>query len=343
MDFTVVEDNFFYYLYWMKERMDIFWRKLEDSPVSIQKDLIAETKIWTNDAILVKHKFTNVYRCLDRVSQYLIKEIIYNGKAYTQKDMIFRIILFKHFNKIETWELLLKEFGDITCQVSFTAISDFIDTLPSDIVIYSNAFMLTASFMRSENLIKKMGINRSDPKHREYTKIFDYYLNKEGYYEKILSAVSLKHLTGILSDICAVGPFLSMQYAIDLNYSELFDFDENEFVIAGVGALRFLDQAFTFKKSKGIYEELVYWISQNIEDLRKEYSQKRSIDLTFRPLPGRNPTLIDLQNCCCESFKYLKGIKDMSQFGGGKRIKQVYSENKQKITYVFPNKWGKVL
>lgn len=34
-----------------------------------------------------KYRFTNVYRCLDRVSQYLLRQVIYNGKQYEPEDM----------------------------------------------------------------------------------------------------------------------------------------------------------------------------------------------------------------------------------------------------------------
>ena len=35
-----------------------------------------------------------------------------------------------------------------------------------------------------------------------------------------------------------LGPFLAFQYAIDLNYSTLIDFNESDFVVAGPGAAR---------------------------------------------------------------------------------------------------------
>ncbi len=67
-----------------------------------------------DDKILQEYKFCNSYRVNDRVSQYLLKNVIYNGKRYTDEDMLFRILLFKLFNKESTWELLLNNFEDIT-------------------------------------------------------------------------------------------------------------------------------------------------------------------------------------------------------------------------------------
>jgi len=41
-----------------------------------------------------------------------------------------------------------------------------------------------------------------------------------------------------------LGPFLAFQYAIDLNYSDLLDFDEDDFVVAGPGALDGISKCF---------------------------------------------------------------------------------------------------
>ena len=57
-----------------------------------------------------RHKFTNVYRAADRVSQYLIRTVIYDGPQ-DRDELIFRILLFKVFNRIETWELLASRLG----------------------------------------------------------------------------------------------------------------------------------------------------------------------------------------------------------------------------------------
>src|SRR5690606_31065663 len=58
-----------------------------------------------------RHRFTNVYRAADRVSQYLIRDVIYTGPQDAE-EMTFRILLFKLFNKIETWELLTNALGE---------------------------------------------------------------------------------------------------------------------------------------------------------------------------------------------------------------------------------------
>lgn len=52
------EEIFQYYFYFIQERMNIFWNKYKN------------IRPWTTDEILSVHKFTNVYRAIDRVSQF---------------------------------------------------------------------------------------------------------------------------------------------------------------------------------------------------------------------------------------------------------------------------------
>ncbi|MCB9475165.1 MAG: hypothetical protein H6678_15290 [Candidatus Delongbacteria bacterium] len=64
--------------------------------------LVGNTPPWTKGQILSGHRFTNTYRASDRVSQYLIRRVNYEGWQKPE-GVFFRTILFKLFNKIETW------------------------------------------------------------------------------------------------------------------------------------------------------------------------------------------------------------------------------------------------
>jgi alpha-glutamyl/putrescinyl thymine pyrophosphorylase clade 1 len=49
------------------------------------KRLAGDPPPWADDPVLAKHRFTNVYRASDRVSQYLIKNVIYEGRQTAQE------------------------------------------------------------------------------------------------------------------------------------------------------------------------------------------------------------------------------------------------------------------
>ena len=81
--------------YWKfaAERQRIFFRRLEGVPGAV-----------TTDPVLKLFKFTNAYRASDRVSQYLLRNVIYRHDLPSDaRNVFFRTILFKLFNKIETW------------------------------------------------------------------------------------------------------------------------------------------------------------------------------------------------------------------------------------------------
>ena len=63
------------------------------------------------------HRFTNAFRASDRVSQYLIRQVLYpegSGPIFDSQDTLFRLLLFKLFNRVGTWQLLERSLGEIT-------------------------------------------------------------------------------------------------------------------------------------------------------------------------------------------------------------------------------------
>ena len=88
-----------------------YWQFAAERQAAFFRRLAGVTPV-TLDPILQQFKFTNAFRMLDRTSQYLLTAVIQRGDQSIE-ELFFRIILFKLFNKIETWELLLKDQGEI--------------------------------------------------------------------------------------------------------------------------------------------------------------------------------------------------------------------------------------
>ena len=92
---------------------DTYWRFAEKRQAIYHRRVRDETGPWSDDPVLQAYKFTNAYRASDRVSQYLIKNVIYSG-THGLESSVLRTLLFKIFNKIETWKLLEHAFGEIS-------------------------------------------------------------------------------------------------------------------------------------------------------------------------------------------------------------------------------------
>ncbi|RZK37524.1 MAG: hypothetical protein EOO61_08855, partial [Hymenobacter sp.] len=94
---------------------DTYWRFAAERLAMYHRRNRGDNEPWTHDTILEKYRFTNVYRATDRVSQYLIREVQYNPeRSQDLNEVFFRTMLFKLFNKIETWESLEKVNGPLS-------------------------------------------------------------------------------------------------------------------------------------------------------------------------------------------------------------------------------------
>ena len=306
------DEIFRYYFYFIQERMNIFWRKYEN-----QMHL-------TDDPILQEYKFTNVYRACDRVSQYLIKDIIYNDlEKYSPEDVLLRILVFKVFNKIETWEYL-SQINEITIySFNVEELSKELAKRQKDCPIFSNAYMMAGSHALYRGV---------SAKHQVWLQMIEDEFIKGHGLKQVLKATSMAEVYSQLMNYPLIGNFLAYQYTIDFNYSPYLNFDENSFVKAGIGAVRGIKKCF---KSYGeSFEDAILYTHEHFEELIKKYGYTE-----FQPLPGRKPKLIDLQNCFCETDKYLRAKMPELKVGNV-RIKQHYKPTEGRIKFVFPYKWG---
>ena len=308
------DNTFKYYFYFIQERMNIFWKKCDSN-----------TKIFTTDPILNDNKFTNVYRACDRVSQYLIKDVIYDHqKGLNEKDILLRILIFKIFNKIDTWEYLEKNVGTISASnFKLKEINALLSKRILETPIFSNAYMMTGTHSKYNHL---------QYKHEKWLQMVKTELLEGGVFEKIIKAKSMEEVYLTLRSISFIGDFLAYQYTIDMNYSPVLDFSEDSFVKAGIGAIRGIKKCFE-PLGKSSLEDAIRYTHDNFESLQLKYGFTE-----FQDLWGRKPRLIDLQNCFCETDKYLRA-KMPELMVDNKRIKQKYKPSKESIKLFFPPKW----
>ena len=282
-----------------------------------------KTSSKNTDPILKKYKFTNVYRASDRASQYLIKNVIYNNE-YSDEDIIFRILLFKLFNKIETWEAVEKCVGEITySNFSKDRYAKVFNTLyKQGKKLYSGAYIMASG----KNYF---GHDRKYMNHLELLE----YMMKDNLTNRIHDCKTLDELYAILLNYPSIGKFLAYQYAIDINYSNITDFDEMEFVVAGPGAKSGINKCFMGSTYSDSY--LIEYMANNQE---QEFTR---LGLKFRDLWGRKLQLIDCQNLFCETDKYTRvKFPDIEGINGRKKIKQLYKQNNKRIEYFYPPKWN---
>src|SRR5437764_10060168 len=78
---------------------DTYWRFAAERQRIFHSRAAGGDGPWTVDPILSTYRFTNAYRAADRVSQFLINEVI-PGSYNESVDAAFRTSLFKVFNRV---------------------------------------------------------------------------------------------------------------------------------------------------------------------------------------------------------------------------------------------------
>ena len=302
--------------YWefAAERQSIFFKRLAGDPLP-----------WTTDPILREYKFTNAYRASDRVSQYLIKNVIYCGDQ-TPEELFFRILLFKFFNKIETWEMLLRETGDRISFAEYTferynaALNK---AIASGERIYSAAYIMPSGGPSSV----------SERKHQMHLRLLEEMMRDE-LPRRLENVKSMKMAFELLRSYQTIGDFLAYQFVTDLNYSTLLNFSEMDFVVPGPGARDGIRKC--FQDLGGLNESEIIRIIADRQHL--EFEQR---GLCFQSLWGRPLQLIDCQNLFCEVDKYARiRHPEISGITGRTRIKQKYKNNPKRFSVWYPPKWG---
>lgn len=302
------------YWHFAHERQAVFLRRLR-----------GELPPWTDDPIIADHKFTNAFRISDRESQFLIREVIGHQKR-DHADTFFRIILFRLFNKSETWALLTRRFGELSLDKFDIGRFDRVlnDAMDRGRTLFSAAYIMPS---RGAGLTAQR-------KHSNLLLVLRRMLDDE-VPERIFES-SGPSAYRMLRSYPMIGDFLAYQYLTDLGYSPNARFEEHEFVAPGPGARDGLRKCFS--ENGGLSDaDLIRWVCDNQELLAGEFG--------FEPptLFGRRLQLIDCQNLFCEVDKYARvAHPEASGVSGRTRIKQKYEASplRRIPRPEFPIRWG---
>lgn len=302
---------------------DTYWRFAVKRQAAFYRRFAREPAPWSDDPILQQFKFTNAYRASDRVSQYLIRHVIYTGDQ-SAEEVFFRILLFKIFNRISTWERLAEAMGEL--RWDSYRFSDFDRVLTAALErghrIYSAAYIMPSGAHASTELRK----------HRMHLRLIERMVG-DRLPERIANARRMQDAFELLHAYPTIGTFLAYQYATDLNYSDLTSFRETEFVVPGPGARDGIRKC--FRSLGGLTEaDMIRFVTDRQED---EFAR---LGLDFRSLWGRPLQYIDCQSLFCEVDKYSRVFHpDATGLTGRTRIKQRFQPSDVPVDYWYPPKW----
>lgn len=286
---------------------------------------------WTDDQILQSYYFCNSYRVLDKVCQYMIREVIEKGPQ-DPNEVVFRVLLFNTFTKIETWELLQDCLGPLKWSTYDREKYDEV-LFDADITLYTGAFIKPApSFGFAKNF-------------QNHLALLENMMENEIAY-KLLGAPSMADVYEYLVAFPSMGEFNTYQLMLNLSYTSVLNFHPNDFVMVGIGSYSGLVKMFGAPMRRALGEDKDFGIDvmRWLVDTQDEHFQRLGITLS-RLGPKKLPLDIsDIEHSICEVDKYarakfpqVKGTSDRTN------MKRKYNALTTKTVYpakaVLPTAW----
>lgn len=306
--------NDVYRAYWHLacERQAIFERRFAGKPAP-----------WSDDEILQTYKFTNAWRASDRVTQFLIRDVIDAHSDLPAEDQLGRIVLFRLFSRPATWRAIEAQLGTLRrATLADRRLPALLGELQGRGPIYTSAFILCAN--------RAYGHDR---KYMNHLALVRDMLARGRLPRAVARASSLRELYDALKAFPLIGPFMAYQLAIDINYSELTNFCEDEFTVPGPGAVRGIRKVFPDASTRDMPALIMRMVGEQAEACAA-IGRKAPLLFDRRPLRA-----IDCQNLFCELDKYAR-VRFPDLRSNRTRIKARFVPSGEPLELFYPPKWG---
>jgi len=253
---------------------------------------------WTNDPILARYRFTNVYREQDRGTEYVIKHILSGAPP---RDVVFNVILYRLFNRPETHRAL--GFQTAT-GFDAKAATELLNARKAGQAIFSPAYTVVHQMPReftpygsnAENIIRNVLQGQVLTKYP--TLLTD-----------VLGAETYEAAWALLKQVQWISDFLANQIVLDLTYG-LLPFTGDDFLVIGPGSEAGL-KCLTSPTPEAVEYIKSHQVSGTLRT-NNNFAICRDIiaDLKARQQPvnfgRRKLTMNDIEHCLCEFWRYTR-------------------------------------
>lgn len=274
---------------------------------------------WTKDEIFLNNKFPNVYRELDRSSQYLINKVI-RANSSSLINMVWKAIVYRLFNSPETFELAsliweggIPNYEDYNEQKD--KFTEFIDLLSkAGARPFTNAYFVSSSFAVGETRGNAYTTKVLPQIHSKIHNIMD----------MCLLAESPSEITSMLCSFYGIQKFIAHELFQDMIYisrfteHQLFQFGANDFTNVGPGSalgirLLFPSLQTRIEQRKGIYDLLAMAkekiaIAEQKAGEKFPYAVWNESESKYEVSYEFNLTLNQIEGWLCEFSKYWKMV-----------------------------------
>lgn len=278
---TMMIENLERYKHFVRDRHTVWERRSLGVPAP-----------WSGDPIIATRKFTNVFRILDRGSQYLY-QIMRDEDYHTA---LFRAFLYRYTNRPEPWVAFEEDWGYLPTHedaVDGTLLSMWMNYRHErDMPIFGNAYKMFSGLENKGTDRLTWVVNMA----RDYI--------TPGFAEDFQQVDNAQwQRAAFLQEIPRCANFMSMQILTDMSYYA--GYSENDFILPGPGAIA------GAKHITGVGD--IYAPTNSPTDLIHELTEYWASEGDVN-LYGRTPSLMDVQNTLCEFSKYVKWAPGPKQY-----------------------------
>jgi len=247
---------------------------------------------WTQDPILQTNKFCNVFRLLDHGSQFVARDLL-GDPELPGEEVLLRAYLYRMTNIPDAFETFRIEHGHYPFTEDVHA-GRWLATLQG---IRERRGRIFGSAYRIQLGKENAGIEKHvwiDQTAR------DYFGEKAPYrlWPIFSETETLEGRVAVLSTLPRIANFLAMQIATDYGYHPAGGDVENEWIVAGLGAVRGIRRL----SADADTTDYIHFARERVLELD---------DCPTIPLADgsrRGPSLMDIQNTFCEFDKYMRHL-----------------------------------
>ena len=280
------------------DRLDLFWRFVCERQRIWRRRVVQELPDpWTDDPILQRERFTNVYRELDPGTRYVIEHVLELDAP--RPDKLFNVMLYRLVGRSDTHAALgfqfLTTFDPSDMQRTLK------DLRRAGRPPFTAAYMVSAySSMGSSNKIENVA--------RLFAAL---HADFDTFFARVDRCATASDVHATLRSAYGFGNFLAYQVLVDLLYPlriygnrGLLPFSHDDWASPGPGARRGIQMLLQPNVTQS-FLEVMSWL----RDHQQAEFARLGLDFPYLEDADGKPTSISLaniQNCLCEFHKYVK-------------------------------------
>jgi hypothetical protein len=261
--------------------IDTFWYFVNER-AAIWRRRFIEKKAppWTDDPILQRYKFCNVWRELDRGTQFVIQNIVLSDMSPQQK--LLHLIVYRWFNLPSTYDMI-RDCLDMDSLDLETAVQQLRLCRERGVPVFSDAYMISGRSSVSQESDKSAMLLLGVVKNWLLPRLPDIY-------KKVSEANRMEEAWNVLRKVPNLGEFIAYQVLLDWSYLPEVDFiDFNYWVYPGPGAIKGLSY---LDVDGGTYEDKIRKLTEN--------------QVLVWKWNGHDLHVHNVENCLCEFGKYMR-------------------------------------